>query len=206
MRRHRTLAIDVVLLPPQEVVDRATAVNQRLWQASRQGFPFDRTHLPHITLVQQYISVADIPVVWSAIRSVGVGFLPLPVRVTAIDAVHFSDGNNVSYYSITMTSELKRLHEELMNRLEPYVTDGDVDSYVTDSGETVRPLSFRWTEEFRDRHAHTRYEPHITLGVGPVQTFDKPFTFTADRLALCRLGNFNTCREVLREWQLGAHE
>lgn len=68
----------------------------------------------------------------------------------------------------------------------------------------IRPGSIEWVRNYRDKHSHGAYHPHITISVGgvPNVNLDFPISFVATRLALCHLGNGNTCRKILAKFTL----
>ena len=46
-------AIDIALKPDQAMIRRARADNARLLKAYPEGFALDKTHHPHLTMIQQ---------------------------------------------------------------------------------------------------------------------------------------------------------
>ena len=46
-------AIDILVNPDENTLERARAVNARLRQSVPRGFELDATHLPHITILQR---------------------------------------------------------------------------------------------------------------------------------------------------------
>ncbi|MBI4426027.1 MAG: 2'-5' RNA ligase family protein [Candidatus Kerfeldbacteria bacterium] len=194
----KSLAIDVVLLPPEDVMAKCRELNARLWEETKQGFRFDDTHLPHITLVQQYIRSADQPAVMTAITSIANNTRPITFDITKISAETF-EGLNIFGFELSNPANFQRLQNILLAKLEPFVATGDENGWYRDSGESIRTGSLKWVDEFRTKSSH---HPHMTLGVGPTPVLNEPFSFTASRLAVCHLGNFNTCRKILQEWRL----
>lgn len=53
-------AIDILVNPDENTLERARAVNARLRQSVPSGFELDATHLPHITILQRYVRTADL--------------------------------------------------------------------------------------------------------------------------------------------------
>lgn len=78
-------------------------------------------------------------------------------------------------------------------------------TFVVANGETVIEKVFEYTSEFKDKHSREKYWPHITLGAGekpPRLIRSLPMRFRADKIILCQLGNFCTCRKILAEFLL----
>jgi 2'-5' RNA ligase len=191
------IAIDIAFLLPEDAQARALAVNAKLWAESREGFRFDETHLPHITLVQQFVRRAHLPEVFAAVESCLGEFPPMTLTVSGIEA----RGETVQFV-IAPHSELSRLHERLMEALAPFDEgDGPAEAFA-DGDEPPRPRDLEWVRHYRAQASGPRYFPHITLGKGRVTESVAPFSFTADRIAACQLGRFCTCRVILQEWRL----
>jgi len=191
------IAIDVAFLLPEDAHARALAVNARLWAEEREGFRFDETHLPHITLVQQFVRRARLSEVFAAVASRLGEFSPMTLTVSGIEA----RGETV-HFVIAPHPELHRLHERLMDALAPFDEgDGPAEAFA-DGDEPPRPRDLEWVRHYRAQASGARYFPHITLGRGQVTEPMAPFSFTADRIAVCQLGRFCTCRVILQEWRL----
>jgi len=193
------IAIDVAFLLPDDAHARALAVNAKLWEQSALGFRFDETHLPHITLVQQFVRRASLPDLFAAVEVVLGDFSPLTLTVSRIE----TRGETVQFV-IVPHPELQRLHERLLEALAPFDEgDGPAEAFAN-GDEPPRPRDLEWVRNYRARASGQAYFPHITLGKGVVTEPIAPFSFTADRIALCQLGRFCTCRVILRQWRLKA--
>ena len=193
------IAIDVAFLLPEEAEARALAVNATLWEHGRMGFRFDETNLPHITLVQQFVRRTNLSDVFAVVDSVLEAFSPLTLTVS-----HVETRGETAQFVIAPHPELQQLHERLMEALAPFDEgDGPAEAFA-DGDEPPRPRDLEWVRNYRACASGAHYFPHITLGKGRVTEPIAPFSFTADRIAVCQLGRFCTCRVILREWRLKA--
>lgn len=196
-------AIDVALLLPDSLGDVLTTLNQIL-QAPPDGFYFDFTHLPHLTLVQQFVRRHDLKAIADVVDDVIRKQAPLALTTT-----HLSRAQVSSTIGVELTLELVTLHRRLMERLEPFRdridSDDPHDAFATNHSGP-RPADIEWVGMFRERSALQRFNPHITIGVGALTRSVAPTPFVATRLAICHLGRFCTCRRVLRAWTLTASE
>jgi len=196
-----SIAIDIVLLPPDKVMQICKKINAKLWSQTKIGFPFDDTHLPHISLMQQYVKTNQLVEVGNVIELIASKTKSLSLKITGIETEEF-DGSNVSSFEITKSAEILKLHESLLQAMELYSTTGDQKSWYQDPGEIIVDAILDYTNSFREKYSHDKFQPHITLGFGPTPIFNQPLSFTASRLAICRLGNNDTCRKILKEWVL----
>ncbi|MCY4077811.1 MAG: 2'-5' RNA ligase family protein [Acidobacteria bacterium] len=203
----RLLALDVALLLPAPAARAVGRLNARL-QAPPAGFAFDATHLPHVTLVQQFVRDADMPVVLPRLGRVATRTPPLALRGTGLQR-----GRTTTSLSVEGGTALRALHDRLLACLAPHATppaggsgvagDALAGAFVAD-GEPPRGGDIEWVTRFRTRAAGDRFEPHVTLGVGALDRGAvPPIAFTATELAACHLGRFCSCRRVLGAWRLG---
>src|SRR5262250_1781328 len=66
-------AIDILLEPDATMLRYAEANNARLLKAFPKGFALDEAHRPHITLIQRFVSTADLDQVYAAAEKVFAG-------------------------------------------------------------------------------------------------------------------------------------
>lgn len=198
----RLLALDVALLLPDEAARAVVRLNARLHDPPA-GFAFDATHLPHVTLVQQFVRDADLPGVLPRLGRVASQTPPLALRGTGLQR-----GRSTTSLSVEGGTALRALHDRLVACLAPHAapavdgSDFAADAFVAD-GEPPRSGDIEWVTRFRTRAAGDRFEPHVTLGVGELDRGAVPrIAFTATELAACHLGRFCTCRRVLGAWRL----
>lgn len=199
------VAIDVALLPPEDIALAARTMSAALRADQPGGFALDETHLPHITLVQLFVRRRDLPAVYSAIDTVLAGFGSLALIIPEVGVVSEGPSLDISFFVVEPTPDLRRLHEELVAQLRVFAQyPGSEQAFLRDPGERVRPGSVAYTNAFMKQYAGANYQPHITLGVGATTDSGAPLTGTASVVAVCHLGNFNTCRKVLHSWVLGS--
>lgn len=198
-------AADVALLLPDPVQARAQAINSLLLRERPDGFRFDNTHLPHLTLAQLFLRRSNLPALIERVDAVVRGRPPLRLQVTG-----FGGTPPVVHFAIEPAPELQRLHQTLMDDLRELEEPGgaaeafysDAPSRAKSRAESPRDRDVDWVRNFRSHAGYRNFEPHITLGIGTPPAFPGAFDFTADRVALCHLGRFCTCRRVIKEWSL----
>lgn len=190
------LALDVALLPPAACRPRLAALNAAL-DAPPHGFRFDDTHLPHVTLAQQLVAAGRLAEIIRCVARTVRTAAPLRLRSTGL-----SRGRTTSSLRLAPTAALARLHAGVMDALLPFEAGpGDASAFHS-NGEPPRPADLEWVTRFRDRAAYARFDPHITLGVGAAPGAAAALDAEAERVALCHLGRYCTCRRVLAEWTL----
>jgi 2'-5' RNA ligase len=102
--------------------------------------------------------------------------------------------------------ELQKLHEAVTTMIDPFLThEVAPEMYNETQGTELDPSIFSWVEHFQDRHSFKNFQPHITIGQSSDTAVVIPTYSTASTLALCHLGNFNTCRTILWSTKLINH-
>ena len=191
------LAVDVAVLLPHPLLEPVLRLNAALLPPP-DGFRFDATHLPHVTLAQLFIAAAQLP---GAIReTAAVTHDCGPLRLAPAG---LSRGRTASTLRLEPTRPLTRLHADLMDRLRQFESGrGDVAAFCSTGDETPRDADVEWVRQFRTHAAYNRFDPHITVGVGTLQGLGPLPAADGARVALCHLGRFCTCRRILAEWSL----
>jgi len=190
------LAVDVALLLPEPAEARAVAFNRALFESDPSGFLFDETHLPHLTLVQQGVRAAELQRAIRAIEAVA-----LATRAGELEVAGIALPRHTSHLVIASAAWLTALHEALLDALGPFSADLSLESFV-DGAEPAREADLEWASSYRIAASRERFNPHVTLGVGGRPDPGVRFRFTPERLALCQLGRYCTCRRLLEAWSL----
>jgi len=189
------IAVDVAILLPTDVSQRAVALNAELHAQNDDDLRLDADHLPHVTLTQQFIREDEIELTMEQID--GVLAQQPPFRVIATGTAQ--SGHTV-WIGIERTQEIIDLHERLMEALRGVERPGGTPAAFVDGAGRLADVV--WVAGFRLKSSFGQFQPHITLGHGAEPPALEPFAFDATTVAACHLGRFCTCRRVLRAWSL----
>jgi hypothetical protein len=193
-----TLAVGVALLLPDRIAACAVALNRRLSGDRQDRLRLDESHLPHITLAQQFVAGPRLPELLATVAATARAERPLELHVPGVPTL----GTSVTL-AVRHSAPLQRLHESLMAGLAEFEeTAGDESSFLR-GDEEIRPRDVDWVARYRHRSSFGCFQPHITVGHGDLEGPVEPLDFVADRLAVCHLGRHCACRAVLAEWRLG---
>ncbi len=192
------IVVDVVLLPSETIADTTVEANRRL--SDRRITLSKESCLPHISLAMGCIEQENICRIEGILSEIAEQFAADPLRIAGIHLGTNSLGERVSSLQIERTKAIQSLHEELMQKLKPYVGyDVTADMLLT---PPISESTLRWITEFPNKSAYANFFPHITIGYGEIGVFSFPAEFSVSKLALCRMGNHCTCCEVLNYWAL----
>lgn len=196
-------AVDIVLLPSEEIMEAALQMNQELLRRFEKKIVLDRNHsLPHLSLAMGALEEEDLPAAAHFLEEIASYFPPIPLIFSGMQAGPIATGETVSTWEIDPTAALQSLHEAVFNRLSPLLThDATAEDFI--DFPNAAQTSVDWVNRYPEAAAFEHFSPHITLGVGklePNRSF--PARGIASRLALCHLGNYCTCRRILFETAL----
>jgi 2'-5' RNA ligase len=200
----KRFAIDVVILPPDNITDVAIEYNKLLRASSTENIDLGKTrYLPHISLLMGCLSADQLDVVTTRLHAVAKEHKILELSISNIrtdnSAVH-----GVVSFEIARTEELVSLHESIVNSFRPFLTQDTEASDLADP-PPIKNSTLQWINQFVPDACFENFWPHITLGFGEYGgNHLTPISFQGSRLALCHLGNHCTCAEVLAEVSLGS--
>jgi 2'-5' RNA ligase len=191
------IAVDVVLLPSDEVAAAAIKANRELLRQYPGEIVLDgESCLPHISLAMGCIDSTDIALIEGIIQELTAKHNPGTLISIGIRISTNSAGEKVSVLALERTRTLQKLHEEVMHALEPYFSH-DARAEMVLSPPAAGKSTLRWIEDYPEKSSFRRFFPHITLGYGQLDDFPFPDEFAAPVLALCHLGDHCTCRRIL---------
>jgi hypothetical protein len=185
------LAIDIVLIPPKEIIDAVLAVNKRGDARITLG-PIDR--VPHISLLMGVADERHINNIAAKLKTIAKDTGPLNLASLSTDH---------GCFEIKPNKALQALHEQLVKEIDPLL-DHDVkpDMFLEKSDASISPNGMQIVRTYADQHSFEHFWPHITYHTSEANPPELPLSFAASRLALCHLGNYCTCRDILAEFTL----
>jgi hypothetical protein len=191
------IAVDVVLLPSDEMTDKTIRANAELVDKFASEIVLNKENcLPHISLAMGCIDERDITPIGRLLELV-VRESPLgELTVAGIRTSTNARGEKVSVFEVAKTRDLQCLHEKIMKKMTPYFS-GDVTSEMIHGDEEFAETTLQWIKNYRKKASFENFFPHITIGFGEIESEAFPTRFTVSKLGLCHLGNHCTCREIL---------
>jgi 2'-5' RNA ligase len=186
------IAIDVVLLPPEEIMDKAIEVNRKL---EDKKIVLDKNNcLPHISLCMGVVESENLAKVEKVIEDIASGHSKLELEIMGVSCD--------SAFEISKPNELQELHETITGAVSDYLTyDATVGAFF--SPPAVEKKTLFWINGYRDNSSFEKFHPHITLGINESKPEKLNFRFIVSKLVICHLGNYCTCRKILFETRLG---
>ncbi|MEK6756422.1 MAG: 2'-5' RNA ligase family protein [Bacteroidota bacterium] len=196
------IAVDIVLLPSEEMMDKAIEANRELLKQCTDKITLNKKDcLPHISLAMGCIEETDIANIEKTLRAVARNHPPGPLSVVGIRIETNAARRKVSVFEVGKTEPLQSLHEAVMRELAPYFSY-HVTADMVLSERVADELTLCWIRDYPEKSSFENFFPHITVGYGQITGLPSPIKFRAAQLALCHLGNHCTCRKVLASVEL----
>ena len=196
------IAVDIVLLPSEEMAEKAIAANKELLKKYAHKIVLDKAScLPHISLTMGCIDEIDIDEIDVILRTIAEETSLGQLNAVGIKTETNQAGEQVSVFKIEKTETLQSLHEKIMKRLSLYFSY-DVRVEMVLSSEETSESTLDWIKNYPEKSSFEKFYPHITIGYGEINNFSFPIKFTVSKLALCHLGNHCTCRIILASTNL----
>jgi len=196
------IAVDAVLLPSEEMVDKAIAANKELQKQCADKIILDKEScLPHISLAMGCIDERDIADIEKVLQTIAKQNSLGRLSAIGIHTSENSAGEQVSVLQIERAESLQSLHEEVLRRLEPYF-NYDITVDMVFSPPMAGESTLAWIKDYPEKSSFEKFFPHITIGYGEINDYSFPIEFAVSKLALCHLGNHCTCRKILASAEL----
>ena len=196
------IAVDVVLIPSQEMMEKVIEANRELLKQYPNKIILNKDNcLPHISLAMGCIDQKYIVDIETILKKISKEYNIGPLRIIGIHIETNSAGQNVSVLQIERTELLQSLHEQVMQKLSVFFSH-EVTADMIIGDEKVSESTLLWIKNYPEKSSYESFFPHITLGYGQIETASFPTTFNVSKLALCHLGNHCTCRKVLAKAEL----
>jgi len=117
------IAIDVVLLPSEEMMNKAIEINKELLKDYEGKIILDKEKcLPHISLCMGCIEEDKIPEIKSILDEISTEFSQFNLQAIDLKEDVIPTGEKVSGLHIKNKNELQKLHETIMKKLWVYLS------------------------------------------------------------------------------------
>ncbi len=203
-------AIDILLDPDENIVERAVEINKRLLEEYPLGFKLDESHIPHISILHCYVRTKDLEKVYSVVENVMKSENVTSLQLTAVKIEYkaSSDLTGIASIIISPVDILLNFQTKLIDALKPYMKNNSTAAaYVTSDEESNNNTTLKYVENFIPDHSGNNFTPHITVGVNSLESLEKlvnepfiPLKFSLVSIAIYLIGNNGTVSKVLKEW------
>jgi len=198
----KRFAVNVVILPPETVMDFVIGLNKTLCERNPSNIVLNKVNfLPHVSMAMGCIREDRLDEANKLLQSIATQHHLPELHASHIKTVKTTSDTIVTL-DFEVSSGLATLHESIVNAFKPLLTQDATEEDLYDI-PPIKPSSLEWINTYIPSACFDNFWPHITVGFGEPPSDFRPFTFSASRLAICHLGNNCTCRSILKEVSLG---
>ncbi len=204
-KNNNRIAIDVLLTPSEEMQAQALQLNAEINRDNPESITLDENHIPHITLLQCFISKEDLPQVKKELEGIY-----KTVENDTFQAEGFSykkdEEESFALIMIEKSPEILKLHIKVIALVKPYILDeASEKAFVPNpDGSPISESTQKYVPHFLDKYSFENYEPHISLGVAHKKVLDsleqnvfEPLQFKATSVSIYQLGDHGTAQKLL---------
>jgi len=156
------IAVDAVLLPSDEMMDKAIQANTELVERFGSEIVLNKENcLPHISLAMGCIDELDIASIEGLLETIARESLLGDLTISGIRTSINARGEKVSVFEIEKTKELQLLHEKIMKKMVSYFIY-DVTSEMLYGDEQVAETSLLWIKNYSEKASFANFFPHCT--------------------------------------------
>lgn len=191
-------ALDIVILPPKQVLDFCYQLNAGLEDRRIDLNPANA--VPHLSLSMGVIEFADEFSVVHALEVLAKKYQGLEFQFDSIFDAGFKTDSAMGL-SIEKTDGLMNLHRDSVALMRPYLQDYYQPDIFADYEQGLGESCLGWVKRFQAECVEENFDPHITIGFGDLAKIET-MSFKAGKLALYQLGDYCTCNKSIVEFEL----
>ncbi len=205
------IAFDAALLFPIKLERELIELNHSLKRTYSPARIYlnNKDCFPHLSLLMGIIDYERGEEIKEKLEEVSYAFNPIELKIKRFDLESLpvkDEEISISGISFEKNSSLLKLHESVAKSLKEFLIRGEVNKEMMYAPDEINaedtPWMFPYIQNFLENSGYEKFNPHITIGDGILESQDISDRLIASRLAICQLGNYCTCRKIIYETKL----
>lgn len=197
------IAIDIVLLPSDDMMDLSIEINKELLKKYDNKIILDKKHCsPHISLCMWCIEQEDLSNIKNILSYLSKKYSFFELIAESLKWNIIPTWKVVSWLKIKNDKTLNKLQNEIMKKSYDYLSYKPEKNMLFNPSE-IENVTFGWIIWYEKIYNDPNlYRPHITVGFWESNNYNFPINFEWYKLAIFQLWNYCTCRKKLFEVEL----
>ncbi len=198
------VALNIALLVSSDIDALCRRMNTALCAAPFSDFR-KPSNYPHITLAMSVFREKEIPAIVKEVTPLK-PYLPVGFSITEL--YHKTSEQIGQEYQLLVEKDedFDEFHREFMERIRPYFTSVPTTREMidVDADELWESHTAYWVDGFRNKRPDS-YKPHISLKCrhasldAILPNAMLPLKGTAERMVIAHVGNYCSCRKIVKE-------
>ena len=200
--------IDIALKPSREVTTEALRLSKEIDQEAGAYFVLDAiNYFPHVTLYSTEYPEKNLNDIFEVANTIAMS----TPSFTATFTTSYSHRGYIDI-SIKKTQELEMLHENIVNKLNPFRENHLREKYTSPTELAGYSLQQqKYIQNYGYSEVFDAFRPHLTIARLKHETLAKvitqklnfsPESFPATTIAAYSMGSHGTCTKILKEFPL----
>ena len=196
------IAINIALLPAEKMAREIIEINKELLKTNKNKIILGKiVNQPHISLCMGGINTIELPQIIKSIDEISTNFIEFNFQgKLSIHSV--SDHEKILWLKITKDDKIQKMHETVMKRVWKHL-NYNIETYMLADSEKVEEKTISWIRKYSNFYeTPSLFIPHITIGIGNTFKSKRAFNFSSSKIAIFKLGNYCTCKELIYKTSL----
>ena len=196
------IAIDIVLIPPRKIIDEVIGLNSQCSWSDGNFSQSISDRVPHMTLLMWWIEEENLGKIEDLLNSYAKTITETPIAKS--NGIYYSilpDGNFWQYIDIDTNSSLQSIYNYTLTNLMPIMSHIEKREGFIENN-TINEITIEWVGGHANKSPNDTYNPHISIGIGTLESDEFKKEFPIESIGIYQLGNYCTCRKLLTSIKL----
>lgn len=195
-------SIDICLLPERKERERIIKISKKVRCPNSKIILNKKNFLPHVTLFIGNIEKENLKNVKKEVKKISKKYKKMHLDAF-LKTKSFKEGEKLIEFKLEKTKQLENLHKELIYKFRGIVKTPATKEMLFNSNE-AKGLTLKWIDDYFENSTIKKFSPHITLGTRNTDIKEFKTKIKIDKVAICPLGRYCTCRKILFKRKLSS--
>jgi len=193
-----TRAVDIVILPPEEVMKTIVAIDNANPEPGHGDLALImQNRLPHLSLLMGALDEGQTNGVKRLLGDIAKDTPSFDLIVSGFSSTPSGKWAGID---IEVSTPLRELQNRIVNSIAPLLHTNVTEEHYAD--DILLGGEINWVKTFIEKMTGDNMHPHITMRKQLAEPANIPASFPLTTLALCHLGKRNTCVEIIAQFDI----
>jgi hypothetical protein len=194
----KELAIDIVLLFSEKVTHKLIELNHKLKKEEKEIELNEKNCFAHLSLSMLGVKEKDLDDLKKELSKLLQKQKKFNLELKELTFDSIGSEKMWANLRVENNSYLQNLHKEIM-KLTKQFNKLEFHKKMFCNPEEINLLTLQWAQGYEEKSSFDNFSPHISLGVGEFESEVLNLETQVEKVAICQLGSYCTCRKILFE-------